>query len=156
MISKLRSLISDSLLLSLHLTSPVCSAVHHLTWPRRLSTNLATPSLLIFGHSVCFWSNYSQDISLSKVLAPKLFFVNMSLTNYRLSFAGSCDESLYKNIVKCKVEIPTSISQPARTLIKSILREDPEERISLEEVSRQGSVKYIHIFTQIPSRRMNK
>jgi hypothetical protein len=63
-----------------------------------------------------------------------------------LPFDDKNNEKLFKKILKCKLEFPSDkkimISENAKDLIKKILRANPEERISLNEILEHPFLSY--------------
>ena len=53
-----------------------------------------------------------------------------------LPFEGESNKILFKNIVECNPEIPEYLSEDTQDLISSILREQPDERITIEGIKR--------------------
>jgi len=51
-----------------------------------------------------------------------------------LPFEGDNNKILFKNIVECKPEIPDFLSDATQDLISSILKEEPDERITIDEI----------------------
>ena len=63
-----------------------------------------------------------------------------------LPFDDKNNDKLFRKILKCKIEFPTKksivISDNAKDLIKRILKQDPEKRISLEEILEHPFLSY--------------
>ena len=53
-----------------------------------------------------------------------------------LPFDGDNNNSLFKNIVECNPEIPDYLSKECRELIMDILKEDPMERITIDDIKK--------------------
>ena len=53
-----------------------------------------------------------------------------------LPFEGDNNKILFKNIVECNPEIPDFLSEATQDLISSILREEPNDRITIDEIKR--------------------
>ena len=53
-----------------------------------------------------------------------------------LPFDGDNNNSLFKNIVECNPEIPGYLSKECRELIMDILKEDPMERITIDDIKK--------------------
>ena len=51
-----------------------------------------------------------------------------------LPFEGEDNKILFKNIVECNPEIPDNLSEETQELISAILRADPDERITIDEI----------------------
>ena len=51
-----------------------------------------------------------------------------------LPFEGETNNVLFKNIVECNPEIPEYLSEECQELIKNILKEEPMERITIDEI----------------------
>ena len=53
-----------------------------------------------------------------------------------LPFEGETNKILFKEILECKPEIPDYLSEEIKNLILNILRKNPEERLSIEEIKK--------------------
>ena len=53
-----------------------------------------------------------------------------------LPFEGENNKILFRNIVECKPEIPDNLSEEAQDLISAILRPDPDDRITIDEIKK--------------------
>ena len=53
-----------------------------------------------------------------------------------LPFDGDNNNSLFKNIVECNPDIPDYLSKECREIIKDILKEDPLERLTIDEIKK--------------------
>ena len=53
-----------------------------------------------------------------------------------LPFDGDNNNSLFKNIVECNPDIPDYLSKECREIIKDILKEDPMERLTIDEIKK--------------------
>ena len=53
-----------------------------------------------------------------------------------LPFEGENNKVLFKNIVECNPEIPEYLSKECQQLIKNILKEEPLERITIDEIKK--------------------
>ena len=53
-----------------------------------------------------------------------------------LPFEGETNKILFKNIAECNPEIPDYLSKECQELIKNILKEQPTERITIEEIKK--------------------
>ena len=53
-----------------------------------------------------------------------------------LPFEGDNNKILFKNIVECNPEIPDFLSEATQDLISSILREEPNDRITIDEIKK--------------------
>ena len=53
-----------------------------------------------------------------------------------LPFDGETNKILFKNILKCRPEIPECLGNSVKDLIASILTYDPEKRITIEGIKR--------------------
>ena len=51
-----------------------------------------------------------------------------------LPFEGENNKILFKNIVDCNPEIPENLREETQELISSILRADPDERVTIDEI----------------------
>jgi serine/threonine protein kinase len=53
-----------------------------------------------------------------------------------LPFEGENNKILFRNIVECKPEIPDNLSEETQDLISAILRPDPDDRITIDEIKK--------------------
>lgn len=51
-----------------------------------------------------------------------------------LPFDGENNKILFKNIIKCKLEVPTFLSECCQKLLKDILKADPNDRLSIDQI----------------------
>ena len=55
-----------------------------------------------------------------------------------LPFEGDNNKILFKNIVECKPEIPDYLNEETQDLISSILKSEPDDRITIEEIKKHA------------------
>ena len=82
-----------------------------------------------------------------------------------LPFEGENNKILFKNIVECNPEIPDNLSEEIQELISAILRAEPDERITIEEIKNHDfylrgkelcNIDYQKLQKQLNRRRKNK
>ena len=82
-----------------------------------------------------------------------------------LPFEGENNKILFKNIVECNPEIPDNLSEETQELISAILRADPDERITIDEIKNHDfylrgkelcNIDYQKLQKQLNKRRKNK
>lgn len=60
-----------------------------------------------------------------------------------LPFRGSDDRALFKDIQKCDLRFPTTISSPAKLLIQKMLKVNHAERPTAHQVSKKQARTYL-------------